>query len=116
MDREAFLKEYEAYNLDDLNTIYVDQADRFIPEERDLIFELIQKQEHSIVPEPEKSLWWLYLLSFPVFPLGILIMLVTSVSRNRTKQKVVIVMSGSNGGMWGLAGMVAFLIIWAHFF
>lgn len=111
MDREAFLKEYEAYNLEDLNTIYVDQADRFTPEERDLIFELIQKKEHPIVPEPEKSYLWLYLLSFPVFPLGILIMLVTSVSRNRTKQKV-----GIRCGLLGMAGMVTFLIIWAHFF
>ena len=111
MEKEAFLKEYEAYNLEDLNTIYVDQADRFTPEERDLIFELIQKKEHPIVPEPEKSYLWLYLLSFPVFPLGILIMLVTSVSRNRTKQKV-----GIRCGLLGMAGMVAFLIIWAHFF
>ena len=111
MDREAFLKEYETYNAEDLNTIYVDQADRFTPEERDLIFELIQKKEHPIAPEPKKSLWWLYLLSLPVFPLGILIMLVTSVSRNQTKQKV-----GTRCGLCGMVGMLAFLIIWAHFF
>ena len=105
MDREAFLKEYEAYNLDDLNTIYVDQADRFTPEERDLIFELIQKKEHPIVPEPKKSLWWLYLLSFLFFPIGILAGIILAVKRNKTLEKVSVLCAS--------LGIIAFVVFFS---
>lgn len=108
MDREAFLKEYEAYNLDDLNTIYVDQADRFTPEERDLIFELIQKKEHPIVPEPEKSYLWLYLLSFLFFPIGILAGIILAVKRNKTLEKVSVRCS-----LCASLGLIAFVVFFS---
>ena len=110
MDQSEFLKEYDKYSLEDLTTIYSDQAELFSPEERDLLYDLIQKKQHAPLPEPAKSMLWLYLISF-LFPVGFLAAVVLLIARNKNKynEKLSI-----RCGLCALIGFVAFLIWWVN--
>ncbi|MBQ5339514.1 MAG: hypothetical protein J6Z40_10160 [Oscillospiraceae bacterium] len=109
MDRDAFIREYEKYSLEDLTTIYTDQAEMFSPEERDLIYEMIQKKEHPLVPEPQKSMLWLYILSLLCFPVGLIVFFATCTSHDKVREKV-----GLRCELCAIVGALAFFIIWAN--
>ena len=110
MNKDEFLKEYEKYSLEDLTTIYNDQAELFSQEERDLIFDLIQKKEKPPLPEPAKSMLWLYILSL-VFPFGFLAAFILLLQKNKNKYNEKL---SVRCGLCAMIGFIAFIIIWCN--
>lgn len=110
MEQTEFLKEYEKYSLEDLTRIYNDQVELFSPEERDMLYDLMQKKQHAPLPEPAKSMLWLYLISF-LFPVGFLASAILLIARNKKKynEKLSI-----RCGLCAIVGMMGFIIWWSN--